>query len=305
MGRIKEYHLRPFSFKEFVYFFGGRNSALMEFVNRADEFGKKMQNGQEQETSLPVPGDAVAAELSDHLNRYIMEGGFPEVWEFKDIVQKQQYLYENQIQKFIFEDLVLATGFRKPENLKRFYLSLIEQPGQEINLENVSGKIGVSRIMLHKYLPMLEMTELVKSIPRFSQRPFKFRRGSVKCYLLDLALRNAILKLGDKILEDDLMLGYYAENLVFNALRNFYGALELSYYKEGKSEVDFVVNLGAKRFIPIEVKYRREPGPQDQITRFMNKYEQKTGIVVTKNFSHAGMSDNILMVPLLVFLLFF
>ena len=312
MGRIKEYHLQPFSFREFVYFFGGQNGELMDFVNRASEFGKKLQHDMlidwqtldEPESPLKFT-EQNFSDLSGYLNRYFVEGGFPEVWELKDMVQKQQYLYDNQVQKVIFEDLVLATEFRKPENLKRFYLSLIEQPGQEINLENVAGKIGVSRIMLQKYLPMLEMTDLIKSIPRFSQRAFKFRRGSVKCYLVDLALRNAILKLGEKVLEDGTMMGYYAENLVFNALRNFYGALELSYCKENRGEVDFIVNLGSKRLIPVEVKYREDLGPLDLIKWFMKKYEQKTGIVVTKKYEQTGRQDDLLFVPLPVFLLFF
>lgn len=244
-------------------------------------------------------------ELTALLNNYFVEGGFPEVWEFKDIVQKQEYLYDNQIQKVIFEDLVIATEFRKPENLKRFYLSLIERPGQEINLEQVSGKIGVSRIMLQKYLPLLEMTDLVKSIPRFSQRAFKFRRGSVKCYLVDLALRNAILKLGNKVLEDQQMLGYYAENLVFNALKSFYGSLELSYFNFGKGEIDFVVNLGSQRLIPVEVKYREQISSTDAISWFMKKYDQKTGIIVTKNNDQTGVRDKVLFVPLAIFLLFF
>lgn len=231
--------------------------------------------------------------------------GFPEIWEFRDMVQKQQYLYDNQIQKVIFEDLVLATEFRKPENLKRFYLSLIEQPGQEINLESISGKIGVSRIMLHKYLPLLEMTDLVKSVPRFSQRPLKFRRGSVKCYLIDLALRNAILKLGEKVLDDSTMLGFYAENLVFNALRQFHGSLEISYCKEGKGEIDFIVNLGSKRLIPVEVKYREHTGQPELVTWFMRKYNQQSGIVVTKNNDQFGVRDNLIHIPLPVFLLFF
>jgi predicted AAA+ superfamily ATPase len=312
MGRIKEYHLQPFSFREFVYFFGKGNAGLLDFVNKAYDFGKNLQHDiaidwqvlDTPRSPLHVTPENFSS-LTSLLNKYFVEGGFPEVWEFNDIVQKQQYLYDNQIQKVIFEDLVIATEFRKPENLKRFYLSLIEQPGQEINLEKASGKIGVSRTMLHKYLPQLEMTDLVKSIPRFSKRPIKFRRGNVKCYLVDLALRNAILKLGEKILEDQQMLGYYAENLVFNALRNFYGAIELSYCKEGRGEIDFIVNLGSNRLIPVEVKYREQLQDMELIKGFMRKYDQKLGIVVTKNLDQPAVQDNLLYVPLAIFLLFF
>lgn len=310
LGRIKDYHLLPFSFKEFIYFFKGDNPELMAFVNLATEFGYKLQRGtliNWQNTgsiSLQI-STPVFEELKKLLDRYFLEGGFPETWEIQNIVQKQEYLFDNQIQKVIFEDLVIATEFRKPENIKRFYLSLIEQPGQELNIEKASEKIGVSRIMLEKYLPLLEMTDLVKSIPKFSPRPLKFRRGSVKCYLIDLALRNAILKLGEGLLQDNTMLGFYAENLVFNALRSFEGIIELSFYKEKNMDIDFVVSIGSKRYLPIEVKYRDTIDNLSSIMRFIEKYHQKFGLVITKNLVQNKQENKLMFIPLPIFLLFF
>lgn len=310
LGRVKDYHLLPFSFKEFVYFNESGNGELLDFVNAAHDFGYKLQRGMlidwkgEKANPLKIQTH-IFNELNRLLDRYFIEGGFPEAWEIKDIVAKQEYLFDNQIQKVIFEDLVIATEFRKPENIKRFYLSLIEQPGQEVNLEKASGAIGISRPMLEKYLPMLEMTDLVKSVQKFSKRPLKFRRGSVKCYVIDLALRNAILKLGDKLLEDSVMLGLYAENLVYNSLRNFEGAIELSFYKEKNKEIDFIVSLGGKRYLPIEVKYRNAVDDISAIKQFVKKYNQKYGIVVTKNLESNIEDNGLLFIPLSIFLLFF
>jgi predicted AAA+ superfamily ATPase len=310
LGRVKDYHLLPFSFKEFVYFHRSQDVELLEFVNSAAQFGEKFKinaafdwkNIDMGKLSL---SPRILDELSLLLNSYFVEGGFPEVWEMSEIVAKQQYLFDNQVQKVIFEDLVIATEFRKPENVKRFYLSLIEQPGQEVNLEKASERIGVSRIMLEKYLPLLEMTDLVKSLPKFSKRPFKFRRGSVKCYLVDLALRNAILKIGNKILEDKTMLGFYAENLVFNALRSFEGTIELSFFKEQNKEIDFVMTLGSKRYLPVEVKYREAVDDTAAIRWFIKSYEQEFGIIVTKHFFKNTENNNLVFIPLTVFLLMF
>lgn len=310
LGRVKDYHLLPFSYKEFVYFRKGEDKELMDFVKAADEFGSRLQRNtlidwqSAKQNPLKVP-PRIFDELNSLLGKYFIEGGFPETWEMKDIIQKQQYLFDNQIQKVIFEDLLIATEFRKPENIKRFYLSLIEQPGQEVNLEKASERIGVSRIMLEKYLPLLEMTNLVRSIPKFSTRPLKFRRGSIKCYLIDLALRNAILKLGDSLLEDNVMLGYYAENLVFNALRNFHGIIELSFYKEKNKDIDFIINLGGKRYLPVEVKYRNSIDDVASIIHFIKVYDQNFGIVVTKNFVENKEDNKLLFIPLPIFLLFF
>lgn len=312
LGRIKDNHLLPFSFKEFVYFHKGDDSEVLDFVNRAYEFGHKLQREmvvdwrefQSASGPLNIP-KRIFDELKVQLNLYFIEGGFPEAWEIKDVLAKQQYLFDNQVQKVIFEDLVIATEFRKPEKIKSYYLSLIEQPGQEINIEKTSQKVGVSRPMLEKYLPLLEMTDLVKTLPRFSKRPLKFRRGSVKCYLLDLALRNAILKLGENLLADSVTMGFYAENLVFNALRQFEGAIELTYYKDAKREVDFVVHVGGKRYLPVEVKYRDSIDDLAPIKYFIEKNNQQFGIVVTKDFVKTEGEERLLFIPLSIFLLFF
>ena len=312
LGRIKDNHLLPFSFKEFVYFNKPKDQEILDFVSCAQKFGYKLQREmlidwkaiQSEEGPLKV-SERVFRELNELLSKYFIEGGFPEAWEIDDLVARQEYLFDNQVQKVIFEDLVIATEFRKPEKIKSYYLSLIEQPGQELNIEKASQKIGISRQMLEKYLPLLEMTDLVKTIPRFSQRPLKFRRGSVKCYLVDLALRNAILKLNEKILEDNVMLGFYAENLVFNALRQFEGVIELGFYKDARREIDFIVHLGGKRYLPIEVKYRNDLSDLGSIQYFIEKYNQKFGIVVTKNFEKQVVANNLVFIPLSIFLLFF
>lgn len=313
LGRIKDNHLLPFSFKEFVYFHKPDDQELLGFVRRAHGFGYKLQRNTvldwkaiHSESGLLSVSQRIFEELNRQLNAYFIEGGFPEAWEIKDIVRRQEYLFDNQVQKVIFEDLVIATEFRKPEKIKSYYLSLIEQPGQEINIEKSSQKIGVSRQMLEKYLPLLEMTDLVKTLPKFSKRPLKFRRGSVKCYLVDLALRNAILKLNESVLEDSAVMDAYAENLVFNALRQFEGVIELAFYKDARRELDFVVHVGGKRYLPIEVKYRDIVDDLAAIKYFIKEYSQTFGIVVTKDFFKASDEEkSVFFVPLSIFLLFF
>lgn len=312
LGRIKDNHLLPFSFKEFVYFHKSDDKELLDFIGRASVVGQKLQRETviDWQEFLPDAGPlSVSGRIFDELNAqlddYFIEGGFPEAWEIKDVVAKQEYLFDNQVQKVIFEDLVLATEFRKPENIKSYYLSLIEQPGQEINIEKASQKIGVSRPMLEKYLPLLGMTDLIKTLPRFTKRPLKFRRGSVKCYLVDLALRNAILKLGRGMLEDASTMGSYAENLVFNALRRFEGMIELTYYKDAKREVDFIVHVGGKRYLPVEVKYRDKIDDLAPIKYFIKHFNQNSGIVVTKDFVKQSEDNSLIFIPLSIFLLFF
>lgn len=188
--------------------------------------------------------------------QYFFEGGFPEVWNLPDILAKQEYLYQNQIERVIFEDLLVAAEFRKPEMLRRFYLGLLSEPGRETNVTKLSKDIGIAASTITTYFPLLEATDLVWRLHKYSGSKATAKAGNFKSYLVDLAVRNAVLKLTpERLLADEPVLGLYAENIVANHLRRWPGLVELAYYRERNNELDFIVDLGATR-IGIEVKYR-------------------------------------------------
>ena len=188
--------------------------------------------------------------------------------------------------------------------MKRFYLSLLTRPGEELNIQDTARKIGASRAMLEKYLPLLEMTDLVHLLPRFSPRPLRRRRSHVKCYPLDLSLRNAVLKLDDKALADPAQQGIMAETLVFNNLRRWPELVELSYFRKSDREVDFVVTLTPGKHLPVEVKFRNDAEVGPGLRHFMAKYDCPVGILVTKDKATFG-EDNIARLPLAAFLSLF
>ena len=237
----------------------------------------------------------------------LMEGGFPEVWRLPDWETKQSYLFDNQVEKVILEDLVLAVELRKPEMLKRFYISLLENPGREINFQQLSHDLGINRASIEKYFPLLEMTDLIHHAERFTESAIKARRGNIKCYLVDLALRNAILRIQESLLQDAPTLGLYAENLVFNALKKWEGTVSISYWREKSAEVDFIVHTGARKYLPVEVKYKEDIGTAELKTlrNFCARLKRSTGIVVTKNWEDFGMRDRLFYMPLPHFLLLF
>jgi predicted AAA+ superfamily ATPase len=89
------------------------------------------------------------------------------------------------------------------------------------------------------------------------------KAGNFKTYLVDLAVRNAVMKLTqEQMLADASQMGGYAENVVANHLRRWPGLVELGYWRRNNDELDFIVDLGASR-IGIEVKYRNEVQHKD------------------------------------------
>lgn len=315
LGRVKDFHLLPFSFREYVLYLLQKNDNLLREVNELYEVGKTAQgmfaedpSVQTKKVLLAVPSQELQSQLDVLLHQYFLEGGFPEVWSLPTWVAKQEYLYDNQVKKVIYEDLILAAEFRKPELLKRFYISLLEMPGREISVQAVVKETEVAASQIEKYLPLLEMTDLVYKISKFRTKALRVRKGLMKFYLVDLALRNAVLRLNETLLSDEAMLGLYAENLVFLALKKWRGTIQMDYYRERHEEVDFIVHCGPHRFLPVEVKYRNEIKPVDfsGVKKFNAKFKQSTQpIMVTKRWSDFGKGEEVFQLPLPLFLLLF
>ncbi len=315
LGRIKDYHLLPFSFREYLLYDLRAKPALAQEVEKLYEQGKIAQGVitkdpfiKSQQFKFQMPSIELQLVIEKALEYYLLNGGFPEVWELADWVKKQEYLFDNQVKKVLYEDLVLAAEFRKPELLKRFYISLLEMPGKEINIANIAAETGINAQQIEKYLPLLEMTDMVYRIEKFRKSPLRIRKGMMKFYLVDLALRNAVLRLTEALLQEQDTLGLYAENLVFLAIKKWRGTIQVDYYRERDSEVDFIVHVGPQHYLPIEVKYRNQIYPRDLISvkKFAERFHRcMTPIIVTKKWDQFGYFDGTFWLPLPMFLLLF
>lgn len=323
LGRVKDYHLLPFSFREFVLFEFNKHgeSWLQHEIEHIVEFGDQIKglltdapNINQFGRMLEPPTDELKQELDILLDRYFLDGGFPEVWSLADWTLKQEYLYDNQITKVIYEDLVIAAEFRKPELLKRFYISLLEIPGREVSIQPLSVSLGINAQQIEKYLPLLEMTDLIHRLTKFKSTPLRLRKGAMKFYFADLALRNAAMRLTDSKQLDDTIRGLYAENLVFLALNKWKGKLQLDYYRERNTEVDFIVHLSSQKLLPIEVKYRNDPTKKEYLSgirEFLNHHGKKNKLswLITKRWQDFDRlefeKDVCMMFPLPLFLIMF
>jgi len=73
---------------------------------------------------------------------------------------------EQQVRKVLYEDLMMLTKYRKPENVLRFFLFLLAHPGIEINTAKVSQETGIERRVIDENLPRsLRDALLTKGLP--------------------------------------------------------------------------------------------------------------------------------------------
>jgi hypothetical protein len=307
LGRIKDRHLLPFGFREFCLYNMRHDPDFGTLLPDPRVLRQMLLEGKSEESlKYLVEMDSKLArfndQLSDTISRYVREGGFPEVWAIKDPVRKIEYLMEQQVRKVLYEDLMTVTKFRKPENVLRFFVYLLANPGIEINTTKVASETGVERRIIDENLPLLMMTDLVIRITKFSHKPLRARKGNIKCYPVDLALRNAVFKTWQDFTADPATMGLYAENLVIGHLVNWSEAIDISFYRDKNVEVDFIVTHGGNRYLPIEVKHRQGTGMTSSLKHFMKSYGQPFGVMVTRERQLLS-NEGILYIPLRYFLL--
>jgi len=290
LGRVKDYHVLPFSFRECMAAKSDQPSDSHELlaVRGLGRMGIEMRASTSVSfliTALSVfSSHPVFTHAYVSVQGYLFEGGFPEVWNLPTLLAKQEYLYQNQVERVIFEDLLVAAEFRKPEMLRRFYLGLLKDPGRESNLTQISSEIGLARSTIETYFPLLEATDLVWRLHKHTSTKSTPKAGNFKTYLVDLAVRNAVMKLSqEQMVADPTLMGAYAENVVANHLRRWPGLVELGYWRRNNDEIDFIVDLGSTR-IAVEVKYRNEVQDKDVLkaARLAQAHGCEACIMVTK-----------------------
>ena len=306
LGRVKDRHLLPFSFREFCLY----RLRKTEFSDELREFeGMRTLlmagDGQSIVQQIGLLERALApyqAAIGEAVVAYCREGGFPEVWQLSNPLRKIEYLMEQQVRKVLYEDLMALTQYRKPENVLRFFVYLLAHPGDEINMASVAGQVGVERRVVEDNLPRLVLTDLILLVRKFTHKPLRVRQGNIKCYSIDLALRNAVLKTWDDFTADPIMMGLYAENLVAHEVCRWSEAIEVTYYREKLHEVDFVVTHGGNRHLPIEVKYRKNTDSAAGLRHFMKRFGVDFGAVIIRE-RECRYEHGIVYLPLRHFLL--
>ncbi|UCE74220.1 MAG: ATP-binding protein [Methanomassiliicoccales archaeon] len=236
-GRIFEFTVNPLSFKEFLCF----------------------------RKAVYKPIGLYEKELAKSFKEYILTLGFPELVgvKEKDVVKK--YVMESIVEKAVYRDIPALFKVRDISVVDSLLSIFMEEPGQLIELNQLSSDIGISRQTLSNYLTYLENSFLIKKLYNFSRSMRKVERKLKKYYptviSADLAFK-----------EDDHSKSKVLEWLVITQLR-----AEFFWRDPYKNEVDAV--LANKKFIPVEIKY----GKVDfgGLFAFMKKFQVDRGYIVS------------------------
>lgn len=200
--------------------------------------------------------------LLPFFQQYLLVGGFPETATLKNINLCQRLLREDVVEKVLKRDMTALFGVRNINELEKLFIYLCLYSGGIVALKTCADALGTSPTTVANHLTLLEQANLIYRLPPAESGGKKILRVKNKYYLVDAALRNAVLLRGEEILTNPEEMGIIAETTVHRHLYSFYyrDVPEIVYWRDPATdkEVDIIVR-SPKYIIPFEVKYREHP----------------------------------------------
>ncbi len=175
---------------------------------------------------------------------------------------RPQSLYRDYYRTYVERDVRQLMQIEKQNAFEQFLRILAGRVGQELNLNSISGQIGVSSPQLKKWLSVLEASFLVFLLPPYYKNHGKRITKSPKLYMLDTGLLCYLLGIeSEEQLERDPLFGNLFENMVvMEAFKHRFNQGKehgLFFYRDNnQNEVDPLFPKG-RNVIPVEIKSSR------------------------------------------------
>jgi predicted AAA+ superfamily ATPase len=246
-GRKFEYNLFPLSFTEMV-----RHTHLLDEVRQ--------------------------------LPQRLVYGYYPEiVTQPNDAERLLRFLSDS----YLYKDILLYRGLKKPEKILELLILLAWQIGNEVNYNELSNILKIDNQTVENYIAMLEQTFVIYKLPAFHRNHRTEMKKSKKIYFNDLGIRNALINDFRPIeIRNDAEALF--ENFVINELRkqNSYNQIYADFYfwrNTEQREIDLIIfkNNVLRTF---EIKWN--PAQKARLTKsFTNIYgETEFKVINRENF---------------------
>jgi hypothetical protein len=300
VGRWITVSIPTLSFFEFIHIRGESPPEISPALRPTDLFSM-------------TPGDRaeLAAKLRDLLplfQHYLLVGGFPETATQKNTALCQRLLREDVVERVLKRDMTALFGVRNVNELEKLFIYLCLHTGSIVAHKPCADALGTSTTTVANHLILLEQANLIYRLPPAEVGGKRVLRARNKYYLVDTALRNAVLLKGEEIFTNPDEMGLIVETTVLRHLYAYYyrDTPEIVYWRDPttQKEVDIIVR-SPKYTFPVEVKYQENPRLREKsgLVAFCRLESVKKAYWVTKQdkdfdvLRFEGLDADLLKVP--------
>lgn len=192
--------------------------------------------------------------------RYLLVGGFPETAAIEDISLSQRLLREDVVERVLKRDITAMFGIRNVADLEKLFIYICIHSGDILAVKTCADALETTTSTVANHLSVLEQANLIYRLAPYATGGKKVLKSRHKVYLIDAALRNAVLLKREEILENATDMGTIVETTILRHLYAYYyrDTPQVLYWRNTASdrEVDMIVR-SPRYTIPVEVKYRR------------------------------------------------
>ncbi len=205
-GRVLEYKLQTFTFREFLDFHG---------YSKLDQFSINEKK----------------IELSQLFDTYLEYGGFYETFL---LTEDQKAIYrQSLLEKIVLKDIINRYRINKPDIIQNLFLYVAKNPGTIVSAAKLSNAMGINDKTVSLFLSYLSNVFLLGRIDKYQWKTKKIFQTQKKYYLSDNLFTHLCLE------------SRRLENFVYNHLVEKYSGSEVLFLRDEKGhEVDFAVTAG-------------------------------------------------------------
>lgn len=252
VGRWVTVQVPTLSFYEFIQIRGEITPAVDPDLRPNDLFNAQ--------TSVLHQLTAQLRPLLPLFQRYLLVGGFPETARQDDLELCQRLLREDVVERVLKRDMTALFGVRNINELERLFIYLSLHTGGIFAHQTVAAALeGVSKTTVANHLALLEQANLIYCLPAVRTGGKHVLRARNKYYLVDAALRNAVLLRGEEVFANAEEMGMIVETTVLRHLYAYHyrDTPQIAYWRDAATdkEVDIIVKSPAYH-IAFEIKYR-------------------------------------------------
>lgn len=241
----------------------GRKQTLtlypLTFVEKLVQTGKLSQSHRKRGFGHLHFNITDSSKFNTELKEAMQYGFYPRLLNLPKKIQKEEYLLE-LADSIIFKDIYYLNLLKNTRNLASLLKLLAYQIGQQVNIAELSNRLGIARQTVMDYIEILKQTFLIFTLPPYTKKRRDEIAKTEKIYFYDLGLRNALINDFSPV-EFRTDYGSLFENFVIGEiikLNQYYRERFSLYYWRTKwgSEVDLVLVRDGK-YKAIEIKTRK------------------------------------------------
>lgn len=235
---------------------------------------------------------------------YLLRGLMPPLVQERQPSRVLNWM-EGYVRTYLERDLRELSQVESLVDFRRVMQCLALRTGNILNQADVAKDSRVSNPTTHRYIRLLEVSNMISRIPAFSTHRGKRLVKSPKLFFVDVALAVFLSGYFDiENLTNSRELGGYFETLIGHHLRSLCESMtpraSLYYWRTTSGrEVDFVVEHG-RRLMAFEVKWTSRPTVYDiqHLLTFLEQYpETVKGVLVHRGHRIQWLHSKVIAVP--------